>query len=413
MAAHDSGSWGRLDESNVESRRQCQIVSAIARTAANLASRASLESLLAAIAEELLEIDGIAAAQLILVERRSGALRMMGASGFSRDPGFLELLEECHRRGAPLATYAALNAHGQLIYRDRKSAMLADASWEPLHDYIMQRDWNEFVATPFSPQGGDQDVVNCYLEPGFEADSQLSQFLLSMADQAALAVDYHDLIESARTSERQRIARDLHDSVIQNVFSIGMQARALESIGGALGASGTTVAVIARDLQTLAQQVQADLRGIVRALQPSPAAERGLQTALRQLADAVTARSHVPIDVSVSGLGDALRVDMIDDLYFIVSEATHNAVKHSRCTRVDISVSFANGREASVRVSDDGVGLSSDAVPSGYGLASMRYRAARWHGTLDIMSGRDGVGTVISTELSDPQGHQQGLKTDD
>ncbi|MGO2111588.1 MAG: GAF domain-containing sensor histidine kinase [Pseudoclavibacter sp.] len=407
MSRKDSGAWGRLDDADLESRRQGQIVAAIARTAANLASRASLESLLAAIAEELQEIDGIAAAQLILVERRTGALRVMGASGFAADPEFLGLLESCHRLGAPLATYAALEAGGQLVYRDRRSAMVADARWRPLHSYVLQVDWSDFVATPFAPQGGDRGVIHCYLSPGFEAGQQLSEFLLSMADQAALAIDYHDLIEGARTRartlERQRIARDLHDSVIQNVFSIGMHARALESIGGAIGDGGAPVTAISRDLQALAQQVQGDLRGIVRALQPSPAAEHGLASALDLLADAMGRRANIPVSVAFNGAPDPLPAELVDDLYYIASEGMHNAVKHAAPTRISVEVDVRiDAGQVVVRISDDGVGLTMTSVPTGHGLVSMRYRAARWHGTLEVAPGRNRAGTTVTAELSVP-----------
>ena len=121
-----------------------------------------------------------------------------------------------------------------------------------------------------------------------------------MADQAALTLDYHALIERdrrrIRQEERQRRAHDLHDSVIQRVFTIGMYARTLEAVLADAG-SGPAETELAREMQELVQAVQRDLRGVVRALRPSPAAEFGLAEALRMLADG--APRHAGIAVTV------------------------------------------------------------------------------------------------------------------
>lgn len=105
---------------------QQQRVSAIARTAAKVAMRDSAESVLSAMAVEIRQTEGIAGAQIILVDSVTGSMRMMGSAAFSEDDGFFGLLMACHRRGASLATYEALRTGAQRVYPDRKAEMLAD-----------------------------------------------------------------------------------------------------------------------------------------------------------------------------------------------------------------------------------------------------------------------------------------------
>ena len=125
--------------------------------------RDSAESVLSAMAVEIRQTEGIAGAQIILVDSVTGSMRMMGSAGFSEDGGFFDLLMACHRRGAPLATYEALRTGAQRVYPDRKAEMLADDRWQPLHAYISELDWHDFIATPFRLEGVTSGVINAYV----------------------------------------------------------------------------------------------------------------------------------------------------------------------------------------------------------------------------------------------------------
>lgn len=380
---------------------QQQRVSAIARTAAKVAMRDSAESVLSAMAIEIQRTDGIVGAQIILVDSVTGSMRMMGSAGFSEDDGFFSLLMACHERGAPLATYKALRSGRQQVYPGRKTEMLADDRWQPLHAYISELEWRDFIATPFRLEGVTGGVINAYAGCCDSDGSAIRDFLRTMADQAALALDYHALIErdrrKVRQEERRRLATDLHDSVVQHVFTIGMYAHTLRSVLGDDG-SAPGAARLAGQLQELVQTVQRDLRGIVRALRPSPAAELGLAEAIRALADG--APRHAGIAVTVSCTDDVEQVDpeAVDDVYYVVSEAVQNAVKHAAATTISVRICAAPGLGVTVSITDDGTGFVPSRAPIGYGLSAMRYRTSRWGGTVTFSRPRPS-GTAVHAEF--------------
>lgn len=364
---------------------QQQRASAIARTAAKVAMRDSAESVLSAMAVEIRQTEGIAGAQIILVNSVTGSMRLMGSAGFSEDDRFFDWLMACHERGAPLATYEALRTGKQRVYSGRKAEMLADDRWQPLHAYISELEWRDFIATPFRLEGVTSGVINAYADEAGGHGAAIREFLRTMADQAALTLDYHALIErdrrKVRQEERQRLAHDLHDSVIQHVFTIGMYARTLESLlaGAEPGAAASGVTT---KLQDLVQVVQRDLRGILRALRPSPAAELGLAEAVRVLADGAPRHAGLAVTVRCDpGIGQA-DPEAADDIYYVISEAVHNAVKHASASSVCVEIDAPPGGGVTATTTDDGKGFTPREAPVGYGLSSMRYRASRWGGTI-------------------------------
>lgn len=379
---------------------QQQRVSAIARTAAKVAMRDSAESVLSAMAIEIQRTEGIAGAQIILVDSVTGSMRMMGSAGFSEDDGFFGLLMASHERGAPLATYEALRSGRQQVYPSRKAQMLADNRWEPLHAYISELEWQDFIATPFRLEGVTSGVINAYTGCCDSDGNAIRDFLQIMADQAALALDYHALIErdrrKVRQEERRRLATDLHDSVVQHVFTIGMYAHTLRSVLGDGSAPGA--ARLAGQLQELVQTVQRDLRGIVRALRPSPAAELGLAQAIRALADGAPRHAGIAVDVSCTDNVEQVDPEAVEDVYYVVSEAVQNAVKHAAATTISVGISAAPDLGVTASVTDDGTGFTPSRAPIGYGLSAMRYRTSRWGGTVTFSRPRHS-GTVVHAEF--------------
>lgn len=380
-----------------------QHVSAIARTAAKVAMRDSAESVLSAIAVEIRQTDGIAGAQIILVDSVTGSMRMMGSAGFSEDERFFDWLMACHERGAPLATYEALSTGEQRVYPGRKAQMLADDRWQPLHAYISELDWHDFIATPFRLEGVTSGVIHAYACASGDHGAAVCAFLRTMADQAALTLDYHALIDRdrrrIRQEERQRLAHDLHDSVIQHVFTLGMYARALESLlSGEDRAAGGPASELAVEMQGLVQVVQRDLRGIVRAVRPSPAAELGLPAALRVLADGAPRHVGVAVTVHCDAGTERACPEAADDIYYMVSESLHNVVKHASATTVAVEICAGPDSGITATTTDDGTGFNPSEAPVGYGLSSMRYRASRWGGTIAITRPHRG-GTQVRADF--------------
>ncbi|MGY0541523.1 histidine kinase [Nocardioides sp. YJ-D4] len=388
-----------------EQRRQQHRLVAISRAAARTATRDEPQSVLQALAMEIQQVDGVAATQVMVRVPGGDRLQIMGAAGFPEDVTFFDKLHASDDRGAQLVTTQATTTGRQIVYPHRRTAMLNDERWQPMHKYISQIEWDDFVATPLKVGEDVVGVLNVYLSPGVGSATALLEFFGSMAQQAALAIDYTALIQRdrvlVRQEERRRLAFDLHDSVVQQVFSVGIQARALSKVSARLAEPHRTkVESIADEIVELSQTVQRDLRGIVLALQSSLPAERGLPAALQEVVSGVGRRSGVDIEVSADPL-DA-PVEFVEDVFQIACEALHNAVKHGRPQQVTVQVSILHGSRVQIDVTDDGHGFVATEARRGFGITSMRERAGRWGGSIEL-SPRDGEpGTRVSAVLQAP-----------
>jgi signal transduction histidine kinase len=295
----------------------------------------------------------------------------------------------------------ALETGQPLVVADRYEAVQRDPAWAPLHELMRHPRWDWFASVPLLARGEPVGILNAFFAPGQTVGDTELDFLVAMAEQAAMAVDHAALLDRerdvARREERQKLARDLHDSVVQQVFSMMMQARSL----GVLVERGLTpppekVAQVADDLSSSAEDVLSDLRGMVVELRPATSTERGLVSALHSLVDTTRARTELTVTLDVDDPAQELSqldADLLEDVYRIVAEALHNSVKHAAAARVVIGLSVASHgsrRRLVAEVSDDGRGLrgstdgGSGPASSGLGMTVMQERAARWGGVVRV-----------------------------
>ncbi|MCR3721954.1 MULTISPECIES: sensor histidine kinase [Prauserella salsuginis group] len=380
-------------------RHRQRRVAAIARSATKLASEGSITATLDTLAREVLQADALAGVQILTLDESNTGLRIMGSAGFRRWPDFFERLMQCRERGASLKMLESLQLREPIVVADRWDAIQRDPSWEPLHEYLGELEWDWFASVPLITRGRSAGVLNAFFVPGQVVGQRTLEFLLAMAEQAAIAVDYASLLQNerelARREERQRLARDLHDSVVQQVFSIGMQAKSM----GVVGARGTDVSAesvrrFSEEVGRLSRTVLADLRAMVHELRPSSSVELGLGEAVRALVTSTINRTPLEVSLSVGQGLDRTSPEMAEDVYRILAEALHNVVKHAQAEHVTIRLGVDDD-SLRATISDDGRGVRDDGDPdSGYGLTGMRERAERWGGTVHIRA-RSSGGTSV------------------
>jgi signal transduction histidine kinase len=196
--------------------------------------------------------------------------------------------------------------------------------------------------------------------------------------------------------ERHRIARDLHDSVSQALFSALLETRAAQKAldGGLLGGDPSTPIARALDaVGDLIRSAQNEMRALIFELGQSPV-EGGLVPALTDLARTVSERDGLPVNVYGPQRGIPLSTRAQAELFAIGREALANVVKHADASEAWIRVAVDDGR-VSLQVADDGCGFENSIEPPGhFGLASMRSRARELNGVLTI-DGGPGLGTVV------------------
>lgn len=379
-------------------RRQQGRLTAIARAASSVAEAYSLPTTLDAVAREIVMSANISAVQILSVDDPTD-LRVLGMAGFGSAPDFVARLRACRQRGARVLFLEAFVSGRPVVAQHRRPLIMSDPAWEPLREIMSRPDWDAFVAMPMIVRGRPVGVINAYYRPGEDPGSGSLAFLEAMADQAAVAVDMASLLaqtrDRAQSAERRRLARNLHDSVVQQLFSMRMQAKVLRRQLDRPDVDHPSVRRSVEELTELAACALADLRLLVFELRPLDLAELGLLAALRAHAASVRARTGLAIDVRAPAeLRFRSGLDVQEDLYRVVSEALHNVVKHANASYVRVSVT-AEAPDLVVQVVDDGTGGDMNGDPNSdqnggssrnrerLGLMSMRERTERWGGRFE------------------------------
>jgi signal transduction histidine kinase len=220
-----------------------------------------------------------------------------------------------------------------------------------------------------------------------------------LAQRAGLALDNARLYEAAAgkaaLEERQRLARELHDSVSQALYAIGLNTSAAQHL---MTADPTRVSRLLGDVLKLAETGLAEMRALIFELRPESLETEGLVGALEKQAAAVQARHRLQVDTM---LGDEPNVPLAtkEALYRLAQEALHNVAKHARAQVVKLELE-SDVHELVLRIGDDGRGFDTSAsFPGHLGLRSMRERTAAVGADLAIDS-VPGGGTLICVRLS-------------
>jgi signal transduction histidine kinase len=387
-----------------EVRRQQERLTAIVRAASSVAAAGSLRATLDAVAREIVMTANIAAVQILALDDPQDEVRVLGMAGFGDAADFTERFSACRRLGAHVRFLDALGRIEPVVVPHRKPAIMSDPAWAPLHEIMDHPEWDGFASMPLVVRDRTLGVINAYYVPGEDPGPHSLAFLKAMADHAAVAIDTARLLaqsrSQARLEERRRLARDLHDSVVQRLFSMRMQATALRNHVDRPDPDPAQLCSSAEELAELAQSALSDLRRLIFELRPLDLTEHGLVGAVRAHAASVEARTGLAVDVRAPANVELdLDIDLQEDLYRIISEALHNVVKHAGATEVTVCVADADAGGLIVEVSDDGAGPHPGAGPTGgatagIGLVSMRERAERWGGQLTAGPNPEGGWTV-------------------
>ncbi len=318
-------------------------------------------------------------------------------------PGFAQALEEVWRRRG--MRRVDVSEYEPEVRRDFRAQALADESLAAVHPFLgADQPWQDVALVPLTLSGVVLGELAVYLAAGQVLGEDERRYLAALADQGAVAVRNSSLFRTAEQSaalgERHRLARELHDSVSQALFSMTLHARAAQRhlSAGDLPADHPVAAELDQ-LHSLTRTALAEMRALIFELRPGALAEEGLAAALAKHAAAVSARERLDVTVDAPTERVALPPAVEEHVYRVVLEALNNAVRHAAATRVGIVVAQRAGAGLRVTVEDDGVGFEPATHRPGHlGLTTMRDRAAAVGGSLTVASS-PGTGTRVVLEL--------------
>ncbi len=204
------------------------------------------------------------------------------------------------------------------------------------------------------------------------------------------------LREAAIQEERNRLARDLHDTIKQQLFSINVAAATAQSL---LHHHPEAIVQHIQHVRDLSHAAMAEMKALLTQLRPQPLATVGLIEAIRDQLEALRFRAEVTTELHYDVLPDEGRLPLgaQETIFRVVQEALSNVARHARArhTQVALTCETTNGSEVlHVCITDDGQGVDPATTPSGMGLTNMRTRIEAIGGTLAVRS-TPNAGTTV------------------
>jgi signal transduction histidine kinase len=285
--------------------------------------------------------------------------------------------------------------------RSQQIVNVADVQQEA--DYLMlaeRSDTRAELIVPITASGRVLGLLNLESPQLGDFDHEDVALLETVADVLAGALDNARLSRRSQAAavleERNRLARELHDSVTQQLFSMTLTAQAARAH---LEKNPQRAAQQLERLQETATAALAEMRALIFQLRPPALRDQGLVAALQQHAAMLAHRESLRIELNVTG-DERMARGIEQPLYRIVQEALNNVIKHAQADQVSVGLEFGVDR-VRLRVRDDGQGFDPDAPPSPsgrhLGVISMRERAAEIGGTMEILSSIGGGTEVVVT----------------
>ena len=388
MSAQVRDSYAELDERVASRTQELATLNAVA---AVVSQSLNLERILDdALGKIIAELGFEAGVAFIFTERdgRDGELRLVTSRNLSSD------------------VLATLGARAPEVLEQRLRGLGGQARALPL-DRLVSTDlaaslgsagWQSAVQIPLTAKGTVFGALVLFAAQTLDLTPEQLTSLSALGNQIGLAVDnarlYAQAEESAAATERNRLARDLHDAVSQTLFSASLIAEVLPRVYERDPEQGRQML---EELRQLTRGALAEMRTLLLELRPAALAEANLPDLLRQLGEAVAGRSRIPIDVQVDTSLD-IPAEVSVAMYRIAQEALNNVAKHSRADQAEVKLcdSSDDGRSAiELVVEDNGDGFDPAEARSGrLGIAIMAERAEAIGARLQVDS-RPGEGTRI------------------
>jgi nitrate/nitrite-specific signal transduction histidine kinase len=260
---------------------------------------------------------------------------------------------------------------------------------------LATKQFNAFLSVPLIVEGdvfGDITLFYSHARTFSEEDVQLA---MNFARQTGLAIEnaqFRDRMQRAAVlEERSRLARDLHDSVTQTLFSATLIAEVLPRLWDRDQEHGQARL---QELRELTRGALAEMRTLLLELRPKALFEAPLPELLEQLSESTVGRARIPVELEIVGscpIPDDTKVA----LYRIAQEALNNVVKHSNADTASIKL-ICQPDQVLLSIRDNGSGFDPEKVSSDHlGLSIMKERSDQLDITLDIMTSPE-KGTEIT-----------------
>jgi len=373
-----------------ERQRQARQAAALAQAASCAAASDSVDAVLEAVSECALAGTRALAAWVMMLDDEDQVAAWVGAAGVP--DGFREHLRSEVSEALPCFRFTqTLAAERVVVYADARQLLERAVGTACLLESLP---WQPAAFAPLLHQGAAVGLLTAIYRVGEMPYAAETSFLGALADQAATGAANAQLLTAARQKvaleERQRLARELHDSVSQSLYAIQVGAQmARERLDPDSAGIAQPIDYVLR----LADASQAEMRALIFELRPEALETEGVVAALNRQIEVLRARHHISAR-NIASAEPELPIEIKQALHRIGQEALWNTVKHARARRVDVRLE-ADEDSVLLEVADDGVGFDPNrSFPGHLGLRSMLERATGVGGAFEVVSSR-GRGTRV------------------
>jgi signal transduction histidine kinase len=284
------------------------------------------------------------------------------------------------------------------VIRTERTMVVADASHSTLTQPMVSiAGVGPMILVPLALRTGTAGVLAVGRVAGRPAFGPAhTPMVESFAEQASLALEYAravtEISRLGMIEDRERIARDLHDGVIQSLFAVGIGLQGAAAIVG-----DPRLADRIQQFVSEIDRVIGDVRSYIFGLRPSVMTAGNLTNTLEQLAHEVEERTGVTVIVEIDASLEGTLADASAQIVHIVREALSNMGRHSGATTCRVSI-LRDDSSAVVQIDDDGRGFDPASASRGMGMGNLLQRAEAIGGQLEVES-HPGSGTTISVTV--------------
>jgi signal transduction histidine kinase len=280
--------------------------------------------------------------------------------------------------------------HGVVVRTDNIASHSGYTGMPPEHPHM-----SSFLGAPVKVR--DMVFGNLYVTNKTVPFSALDETVLkTLATAAGAGINLirmgQELRDRAVDEDRDRIARDVHDSIIQNLFAVGLGLQARSAVE-----DNPELRAVLGGASTAIDDSITELRRLIHDLHDDPPTRGSLAQDVQELVERLAKPYVVPVEVSVSGNIPPLDISLIDDVLQIVREAVSNALRHSSATSITVSLT-TDDRSLLFVIADNGHGFNVAKTTWGLGLTNMRTRARRVGGEI-VIDSNHARGTLVETRI--------------
>jgi ligand-binding sensor domain-containing protein/signal transduction histidine kinase len=277
----------------------------------------------------------------------------------------------------------------------------SDSRWqEQRPDVIEAFRWDGIRAFMLLPIRAEEKIVALFfvgfVHPSVIVDD-IQRLFYALAQRAALSIENAQLFEQTKElavmEERNRLARDLHDSAKQKAFAALAQ---LGTANGVIANNPGNAKSHLDEAENLVYEVIQELTFLIQEMYPLALMEKGLATTLREYIFEWENRNDIQVNLSIRHERQ-LQLEKAQALYRVVQEALANVSRHSKASRVEVGLNYEN-EQVELSILDNGCGFDLNNKPSGMGLSSIRERIQSIGGQARIESTL-GEGTCVTVSL--------------